>query len=116
MEVFEMARLMSDLSQSNKAYLEFLRVPALSVGVYNLPANATDKQQPHSEDEIYYIVSGRAIIKVGAEERQVEPGSVIYVAANVEHRFHSITENLTTLVIFAPAEYSQTEKQTEKQK
>ena len=36
----------------------------------------------------------------------MEAGSIIFVAANVEHRFHSIVEALTILVLFAPAEYS----------
>jgi len=34
---------------------------------------------------------------------------VVFVQANIEHRFHTITEDLTILVFFAPAEYSQAE-------
>ena len=34
------------------------------------------------------------------------PGSVIYVPKHVEHKFHSIVEDMTLLVFFAPAEYS----------
>jgi mannose-6-phosphate isomerase-like protein (cupin superfamily) len=110
MDIFEMARLLKEREQSNRAYLEFLRVPSMSLGIYNLAAGSVDKQQPHTEDEIYYIVSGRAQIQVGEEHRPVEPGSIVFVAANVEHRFHSIQEDLTTLVFFAPAEYSQANK------
>jgi len=51
-------------------------------------------------------VSGRAKIKVGDEDRAVQSGSIVYVAKNVEHRFHSIEEELTVIVFFAPAEYS----------
>jgi mannose-6-phosphate isomerase-like protein (cupin superfamily) len=72
-----------------------------------LSAGAVDQQKPHTEDEVYYIVSGRATIQVDKESRPVEAGSVVFVQANVEHRFHTITENLTILVFFAPAEYSQ---------
>ena len=63
-------------------------------------------QQPHSEDEVYYVISGRASFRAGAEERSVQVGSILYVKANVEHRFHSISEDLRVLVIFAPAEYT----------
>jgi mannose-6-phosphate isomerase-like protein (cupin superfamily) len=52
------------------------------------------------------VVSGRAQILVAEENRAVSAGSIIYVAKNVAHRFHSIEEDLTVLVFFAPAEYS----------
>jgi len=76
----------------------------MSAGLYQLAAGTTDPQQPHTEDELYYIVQGRAQITVDGENIAVEPGSLIFVAANIEHRFHTITEDLTVLVFFAPAE------------
>jgi len=91
---------------SGKPYLEFLRVPALSAGLYVLSAGSVDGQQPHSEDEVYYVVSGRGQIIVAGESRPVGPGSVVYVKAHDEHRFHDIAEELAILVFFAPAEYS----------
>ncbi len=106
MDAFELSELMAQQEESGRLYLEFLRVPSLSVGLYRLPAGGTDPQQPHTEDEVYYVASGRGMIRVGEEERSVQAGSVVFVTANVEHRFHSITEELTILVFFAPAEYS----------
>ena len=92
--------------RSGKPWLEFLRVPALSLGVYTLPAGGADPQGPHTEDEVYYVVSGRATLRVGSEDRAAEPGSILFVAAGVTHRFHGIEEDLTALVFFAPAEGS----------
>ena len=106
MDAFELTQLISQRKQSNKLYLEFLKVPDLSMGVYILPAGGTDPQSPHTEDEVYYVVSGKAQIKVADEDRAVQAGSIVYVAKNVEHRFHSIEEALTGIVFFAPAEYS----------
>jgi len=74
------------------------------VGIYTLAAGATDPQLPHAEDEVYYVASGRGEIRVGEEDRPVQPGSIIFVKAGDEHRFHTITENLTLVVFFAPAE------------
>jgi quercetin dioxygenase-like cupin family protein len=91
-------------AQAGKSYLEFLRVPAMSAGVYTLPAGATDPQNPHREDEMYYVVRGRARMRAGAEDRAIGQGSVIFVAAEVEHRFYDIEEELVVLVFFAPAE------------
>ena len=107
MEAFDLVVL----AQSGQRYNEFLRKPALSMGLYQLPAGGVDPQSPHTEDEVYYVVSGHAQIKVGDEDRSVGPGSIVFVAANVEHRFHSITEGLTVLVFFAPAEYTHQSEQ-----
>lgn len=106
MQAFELAHLISQQKDSQKLYLEFLKVPDLSMGLYVLPAGSTDPQSPHTEDEIYYVVSGRAKILVADENRDVQAGSIVYVAKNIAHRFHSIEEDLTLLVFFAPAEYS----------
>lgn len=106
MEAFQLAELMQNQRDSGRLYLEFLRVPSISLGVYTLPAGATDPQQPHTEDEVYYVTHGAATIRVGDEDRPVSPGSIVYVAANVDHRFHTITEDLTVIVFFAPAEYT----------
>lgn len=106
MNAFELSDLIAEGERLNKSYHEFLRVPLLSAGLYVLPAGGVDAQQPHTEDEIYYVVSGRGMIRVGTEDRPVQAGSFIYVEAGVEHRFHSITETLTILVVFAPAEYT----------
>ena len=107
MEAFEIRQLIEQQEQAGKAYLEFLRRSSLSVGVYHLPAGGVDPQSPHTEDEVYYVVSGRAQIRIGDEDRWVGPGSIVFVAAHVPHRFHTIEEDLTILVFFAPAEYAQ---------
>ncbi len=106
MKAFELSPLIEQRRQSNRLYLEFLRVPSLSVGLYELPAGGIDPQQPHTEDEVYYVASGQGMIQVGGEDRPVGPGSIVFVAAGVDHRFHSIELDLTILVFFAPAEYS----------
>ena len=106
MQAFELTQLIQQQKDSNKLYLEFLKVPDLSMGVYVLPAGGSDPQSPHTEDEVYYVVSGKGKIKVADEDRIVQAGSIVYVAKNVEHRFHSIEEELTVLVFFAPAEHT----------
>jgi quercetin dioxygenase-like cupin family protein len=91
-------------SESGRPYREFFRIPAMSAGLYVLPAGATDRQKPHGEDEIYYVIRGRARHNAGAEDREVSAGSIIFVAAQIGHRFYDITEELAVLVFFAPAE------------
>ncbi len=106
MNAREISEILEEQRQSGKLYVEFMRLPSLSVGLYSLPAGGVDPQQPHTEDEVYYVVSGRGSIRVGKEDRAVQAGSVVLVEAGVEHRFHSIEADLTIVVFFAPAEYS----------
>ena len=89
---------------SGKLYREFLRVPAMSAGLYVLPSGAADLQRPHHEDEMYYVIRGRARFRAGNEDGEVSAGSVLFVTAEIEHRFYDITEELAVLVFFAPAE------------
>jgi quercetin dioxygenase-like cupin family protein len=90
--------------ESGKRYQEFLRVASMSAGLYALAAGSEDPQSPHSEDELYYVARGKAKFRAGADERAVGPGSLLFVAAGVAHRFYDITEDLQILVFFAPAE------------
>lgn len=96
--------LLSAPSEEQRGYPEVLRVAALSAGVYKLAAGSEDLQSPHSEDEVYVVLRGRARVTVGAELVTVAPGSFLYVPAGVPHQFHDIEEDLAVLVVFSPPE------------
>lgn len=104
MSTFNVEKLIAQQQASGRMYLEFMRRPSMSLGVYVLPVGTTDPQEPHSEDEVYFVHSGRARIQIAEEDFDVEPGSIVFVGKQVPHRFHSITEDLKVLVFFAPAE------------
>jgi mannose-6-phosphate isomerase-like protein (cupin superfamily) len=99
------------LARSTERYLEFVRVPSFSVGIYVLDAGATDHQKPHSEDEVYYVASGRAKMKIVTETDtrsfDAGPGTIIFVPAGVHHAFYDIAERLSVLVFFGPKESAQ---------
>ncbi len=104
MDAWEFAAIETARAVTGRLYYEFLRVPDLSAGIYTLEAGSADPQSPHTEDELYYVVKGVARMTVGEDVRDVGPGSLIFVAAHVPHRFHDITERLEILVVFGPAE------------
>lgn len=106
MEAYELLNLLNQRHESDHQYLEFLHHDTMSVGIYVLPADGTDPQSPHTEDEVYYVINGRAQINVGGEDRAVQPGTTVFVGKGVAHHFHHIETELTLLVFFAPAEYS----------
>jgi mannose-6-phosphate isomerase-like protein (cupin superfamily) len=101
---FHIDDLSRQRDDKGKLYFEFLRVPAMSAGVYVLPKGGADPQKPHHEDEMYYVVRGRAHVQIGSDYAEVRAGSVIFVAAELEHRFYEIEQELEVLVFFAPAE------------
>ena len=101
---FDIVQLDRLRTKSGKSYLEFLRVSSLSAGVYVLAAGGTDPQKPHHEDEMYYVVRGRARMRISGEDQAVAHGSIIFVPASVQHSFYEIAEELVVLVFFAPAE------------
>ncbi|MDA1329822.1 MAG: cupin domain-containing protein [Chloroflexi bacterium] len=104
MLAFELDQISSQAAAGDDRYVEFLRVPDLSLGLYRLGAGVHDPQQPHQQDEVYYIQKGRGKIQVQNEIRDVRAGSIIYVQAFAEHQFIEIEEDLEILVFFAPAE------------
>lgn len=102
MRAFEIADLLRAVDRSGHVYQEFLRADELSVGLARWPAGSVDEQTPHTEDEVYYVVAGRAVMRVEQEYRPVGTGSIVYVPAGVQHRFHDIEADLEVLVFWAP--------------
>ena len=101
---FESEAIEAARAAAGRLYHEFLRVPTLSAGLYVLDAGAIDPQRPHLEDEVYVVMAGRGRLRMGDEDVAVGRGSVAFVAAGVDHRFHDIEERLSILVLFAPPE------------
>jgi mannose-6-phosphate isomerase-like protein (cupin superfamily) len=102
-ETFDLLDVMEQLKAHGQPYYEFLRQDALSAGIYRLLVGEPDNQRPHTEDEIYYVLSGEAGIDIDGEVTPIKPGSVIYVEKGVPHHFVDYLDGLTVLVVFAPA-------------
>ena len=108
MEAFEIPELDPQPRDSDgHGYVDFLASDKLSVGLSIWPKGKPDRQKPHREDEVYYVISGRAKISVAGEDRPVKPGSLVFVATGVEHHFHEIEEDLRVLVFWAPPHAAQ---------
>jgi mannose-6-phosphate isomerase-like protein (cupin superfamily) len=101
---FQLEELAKQQADQAGPYYEFLRRPAVSMGLYVLPAGGQDLQHPHGADEVYVVVSGRATLQVEGENRDVRAGTVVSVDQGVAHHFVDVTEDLQVLVVFAPPE------------
>lgn len=100
-QLFNLPELVAAQDSVNVSYQEFLRSDAMSCGLYHLPAGSKDMQGSHDDDEVYYVLQGRGRLRVGSEDRAVEPGDLMYVRAAAEHHFLEIEEDMTLLVFFA---------------
>jgi len=104
MKSYDIEKIIQSAAEAGDRFHEFLRVPALSVGLYHLKAGEKDPQNPHLQDEVYYVLSGRATLLMGDKELEASEGSILYVEAEQAHQFVDIQEDLQVLVFFAPAE------------
>lgn len=60
----------------------------------------SDRQKPHSRDEVYVVASGEGVFFDGAATHAVRSGSFIFVPAGHEHRFEQFTPNFAVWVFF----------------
>ena len=100
-QLFNLPDLVAAQNSMDVSYREFLRSDAMSCGLYHLPVGSKDMQGSHDDDEVYYVLQGRGRLRVGNEDRAVEPGDLMYVRAAAEHHFLEIEEDMTLLVFFA---------------
>ncbi len=70
----------------------------LEVGLYRPPR--PDPQQPHQQDELYFVVSGHGWFVNDGDRSEIGPGDALFVAAGVPHRFEDFSDDLTAWVVF----------------
>lgn len=71
---------------------------SLQVEIYK--PKGIDRQQPHSRDEVYVVISGSGFFAKGSERNPFTPGEVLFVPAGVVHRFEEFTDDFVTWVFF----------------
>jgi mannose-6-phosphate isomerase-like protein (cupin superfamily) len=59
-----------------------------------------DLQQPHTQDELYFIHSGTGEIVINGQRFDAAVGDAFFVAAGVEHRFENFSDDFVTWVVF----------------
>jgi mannose-6-phosphate isomerase-like protein (cupin superfamily) len=96
---FAIREVQQRLEAANGGYEIVHRSPRLELGVYVLVAPEPDTQQPHDDDEVYVVLSGRGTLEVDGKAFDVAEGDALFVDAGAEHRFTGY-ESLAVLVIF----------------
>jgi len=99
-QIFDLEKVISAVPNS-QYFHNFLNVETMEVGVINLKKGQKDTQQPHSFDEIYYIISGYGTIEIDGINNDVHTGKIIYIPKNVRHSFHANSDKIIALYVIS---------------
>jgi mannose-6-phosphate isomerase-like protein (cupin superfamily) len=99
MHAFDTADAVERLRSAGGGYEVVHESPGLELGVYVLVAPEPDRQQPHSDDEVYVVLEGSGTLEVEGEQVDLREGQAVYVPAGADHRFVGY-EQLAVLVVF----------------
>jgi len=69
-----------------------------------------DPQDPHPQDEVYFVAAGSGEYVCGDTRQTFGPADVLFAAAGVTHRFENFTDDLTLWVIFYGPEGGEAEE------
>ena len=81
-----------------RPYAELITRGTLRVGLY--APRETDRQQPHDQDEVYVVMSGRGTFRNGPVSHPFQPGDVLFVPAGAPHVFEDFSDDLYVWVVF----------------
>ena len=99
MHAFDVAHVSARLREAGGGYEIVHESSGLEVGVYVLVAPEPDRQQPHTDDELYVVLEGSGTLEVEGAGTPLDEGQALFVPAHAEHRFTGY-EGLSLLVIF----------------
>ena len=96
-QVFQLNELLQRIDRGGVRLHEFLRTPSLSCAIYHLPAGSNEMATAHEEDELYFVLEGRARLRVDDQDHAVEKGTLLYVEAACDHSFSSVWLNSSSV-------------------
>lgn len=99
---FSAAEALAALARAGGEYTLLFRHGTLEIEIYR-PVEV-DRQQPHTRDELYVVIAGKGFFVRGDERVAFGPGDVLFVRAQVPHRFADFSADFSTWVFFYGAE------------
>jgi quercetin dioxygenase-like cupin family protein len=80
-----------DIPQKGLVYWKTLiskgvtRSESLTLGVASLPPGGALHEHRHTQEEVYLVLEGSGLVRVGAEELLVEAGSAVFIPGDALH-------------------------------
>jgi mannose-6-phosphate isomerase-like protein (cupin superfamily) len=85
-------------SPNGERFVQAMTHGTMSVELYS--PLGRDPQQPHAQDELYFVIEGRSEFVRGSDRIHCEAGDVLFVPAGMVHRFEHFSADFKTWVVF----------------
>ena len=97
---FDLSAYLEKIKKSSSYFYTFINKDSLAAGILVLQAGEEDTQEPHDNDEVYYVISGDGFLKIKNKNHKISKNKLFFVAKDVEHFFHGNTIELKVLYFF----------------
>ena len=97
---FNLKDNLDKIKKDNSYFHTFINKDSLAAGILFLKPGEEDTQEPHENDEVYFVISGNGYLKIKNKNYKVSKDKLFFVAKGVPHFFHSNTNNLKVLYFF----------------
>ena len=97
---FDLSSYFEKIKNSTSFFHTFINRDSLAVGLLVLEPGEEDTQTPHTSDEVYYVISGNGFLRIKNKDYPVSQDKLFFVAKDVEHYFHSNSQELKVLYFF----------------
>ena len=71
-ELYELRDLLSELKERGEYFIDFISTKYIQAGIIRLHPGDNDTQEPHSVDEVYYVIEGNGFIKLNDKKQAIK--------------------------------------------
>lgn len=96
--IAEVAAALPPETTIGRRYTEPFNHGTMRLGYY--APRGHDPQEPHEQDELYFVSSGSGTFSCGDERRSFGPGDALFVPAGEVHRFEEFSDDFAVWVVF----------------
>jgi len=97
---FDLTSYLGKIKKSSSYFYTFINKSSLAAGLLLLQPGEKDTQEPHDNDEIYYVISGDGFLKIKNKDYEISKDKIFFVEKNVDHYFHGNSKELKVLYFF----------------
>jgi mannose-6-phosphate isomerase-like protein (cupin superfamily) len=102
-QFFTLAGLLEQTRFADQHALRFHEGANWAAGILHLKPGQRDPQTSHDRDELYLVLRGEGVLRIGEDRHPVAPGDFWLVPAGAEHRFEDHRQELVVFSVIVGA-------------